>query len=231
VSDITDEYGRDLVTRIGDRRLPQFHRGGVRCGILNEQARQVQELHDAIISTLDQRTLENARGVVLDVIGRIVGQDRELLNQAELEWFTPDEITGALDTAPNWVQGVSLFGNLPADDGEYLSLIRSKIFKNHVKYGSIPEILQFIKILYGINVSLRKLKLSRVQFIVPVGTAGYVTETLRRVLSDDKADNQYFLPQCPTVDIVGVMHRPEVPFAPDRETGAPDLSEAGVATA
>ncbi len=231
MSDIIDEYTKDLVTRIGDRRLPQFHRGEVRCGILNEQARQVQQLHDAIVSVLDQRTLEKARGVVLDVIGRIVGQDRELLNQAELEWFTPDDATGALDTAPSWVTGVSLFGNLPADDGEYLSLIRSKIFKNHVKYGSIPEILEFVRLLYGINVSIRKLKLSRVQFIIPVGTAGYVIGTIRRVLSDDKADNQYFLPQCPTVDIVGVMHRPEVPFAPDRETGAPDISEAGVATA
>lgn len=230
MSDITDEYSTDLVERIGGRRLPQFVNGSVRCGILNEQARQVQEVHDATVSVLDQRTLENARGVVLDVIGRIVGQERVLLNQSDLDWFAPDEVGGAPDVSPAWVVGSALTGNLPADDAEYLLLIVSKIFKNHVKHGSIPEVLEFIRLLYGVNVSLRKLGLSDLQLIIPVNTASYVVQTLRSTLSDDRADNQYFLPHCPTVDIVSVMYRPEVPFAPDRPTGSPDLGEAAVAT-
>lgn len=230
MSDITDKYNQDVVERVADRRLPQFRRGEVRCGILNEQARQLQEIYDAVVSALDQRTLPNARGVVLDAIGRIVGQERILLNQAELDWFEPDDVNGGPDLAPAWIEGVPTSGNLPADDGEYLLLIVSKIFKNHVQHGSIPEVLEFARLLYGINISLRKLGLSQLELIVPVGTAEFIVTTLRSTISDERADNQHFLPHCPTVDIVSVMFRPENPFAPDRDAGGPDIGEAAIAT-
>ena len=229
MSDITDAYNKDIVQRIGDRRLPQFFAGEVRCGILNEQARQIQEIYDAVVSALDQRTLANARGEILDVIGRIVGQERILLNQDELEWFTPDDPSGVSDSAPAWVEGAAIAGNLPADDGEYLQLITSKIFKNHVQHGSIAEILQFVRLVYGINISIRKLGLSCIQLIVPVGTSAGTVETLKLVISDERADNQHFLPQCPTVSIDSVLFRPEDPFAPDRESGGPDIGQAAVA--
>lgn len=230
MSDITDKYNQDLVVRVADRRLPQFRSGSVRCGVVNEQARQLQEIYDAIVSALDQRTLANARGGILDAIGRIVGQERVLLNQAELDWFSPDDTDGGPDLAPVWVLGAPLTGNLPADDAEYIQLIVSKIFKNHVQHGSIPEVLEFVRLLYGINISLRKLGLSQLELIVPVGTAAFIVTTLRSSITDDRADNQHFLPHCPTVDIVSVMFRPENPFAPDRDSGAPDLGEAAVAT-
>lgn len=228
MSDIPDKYNQNIVQRVGDRRLPQFHGGSVRCGILNEQARQLQEIFDAIVSTLDQRTLANARGGIQDVIGRIVGQARVLLNQAEVDWFGPDDTDGGPDLAPVWVTGAALTGNLPADDAEYLLLIISKIFKNHVQHGSIPEVLEFVRLLYGVNISLRKVGLSQIELIVPVGTPAFVVTTLLSSISDDRADNQHFLPHCPTVGIVGVMFRPVNPFAPDRAAGAPDIGEAAV---
>lgn len=230
MSDITDKYDQNVVLRVGDRRLPAMREGEVRCGVLNEQARQLQEIYDAVVSSLDQRTLVGARGAVLDAIGRIVGQERALLNQAEVDWFGPDDNDGGPDLAPVWVFGAALSGNLPADDAEYLQLIVSKIFKNHVKHGSIPEILEFVRLLYGINISIRKLGLSQIELIVPVGTPAFVVTTLRSFISDDRSDNQHFLPHCPTADIVSVMYRPEDPFAPDRETGAPDIGQAAVAT-
>lgn len=230
MSDITDKYAQDIVARIDGRRLPQFVRGEVRCEILNEQARQMQELYDAIVSALDQRTLPNARGYVLDVLGRIVGQPRILIDQDELNWFGPDDENWGPNLAPVWIEGVPTAGRLPADDGEYLQLILSKIFKNHVKHSSIPEILEFIRLIYDINISIRKLGLSQIQLIVPTGTPANVLQSIISVLSDERADNQYFLPQCPTADIVSVMHRPQNPFAPDRERGAPDIGEAAVAS-
>lgn len=230
MSDITDKYEQDIVLRVGGRRLPQFKRGSVRCGVLTEQSRQLQEIYDEIVHVLDFRTLANARGVVLDAIGRIVGQKRELLNQADKNWFTPDNALGRPDSAPVWITGVPTAGSLPAGDSEYLDLIVSKIFKNHVQHGSIPEILQFVRLLYGINISIRKLGLSQIQLIVPSGTPDYVVVTLRSLVSDDRADNRWFLPQCPTVDIVSVLFRPANPFAPDRASGAPDTGRAAVAT-
>ena len=181
MSDITDEYSRDLITRMGDRRLPQFSRGEIRCAILQEQSRQIQELYDAIIDVLDQRTLENASGGILDVIGIIVGQKRILLNQGSQDWFGPDDLITSPDLAPAWVTGAPLAGNLPADDVDYLQLIISKIFKNHVKHGSIPEILRFVQLLYGINISIRKLGLSQIQLIVPFPTPEFVVPRCGRL--------------------------------------------------
>ncbi len=231
MSDITDKYNQDIVQRVGDRRLPQFFSGEVRCGIINEDARQLQEIYDAVVHALDFRTLAEARGVVLDAIGRIVGQDRILLNQATKNWFGPDSNEGSPDNAPVWVTGAPLAGNLPATDSQYIQLIISKIFKNHVQHGSIAEVLQFAKLLYGINISIRKLGLSQIALIVPVGTPDFMITTLRGVISDERADNQHFLPHCPTVDIVEVIHKPVAgAFAPDRESGRPDSSTAAVAT-
>lgn len=230
MSDITDKYELDLVARVGGRRLPSLKRGPVRCDILNEQARQLQELYSAIVSTLDQRTLGNARGVVLDAIGRIVGQKRVLLNQADVPWFTPDANGLGPDAGPAWVVGAPLFGNLPAGDAEYLRLIVSKIFKNHVQHGSIPEVLEFVRLLYGINISIRKAGLSRIELVVPAGVQPFIVATLRGGENDERADNQHFLPHCPTVEIIGIVYRPVNAFAPDRDNGGPDIGAAAVET-
>lgn len=228
MSDITDKYSQDIVARVGGRRLPQLKEGTVRCGILNEQARQLQELYDAVVSALDQRVTENARGLVLGAIGRIVGQPRILLNQAEKNWLTPDAASGRPDTTPAWTEGAPLSGNLEATDSQYIALIGSKIFKNHVKHGSIPEVIEFVRILYGVNISIKKLGLSQIGLVVPSGVPEYVVTTIISTISDERADNQHFLPHCPTVSILTVTYGAGTGFAPDRLTGRPEVGRAAV---
>ena len=209
-----------------DRRLEQFKSGEVRCGILNEQLRQAQELYDAIIAVLSQRTIEEAAGVVLDVIGKIIGQPRILLNQGDKAWFRPDNKNGKADRGVAFITGAQLAENVRASDTDYRRLIIAKIYKNHVKHGSIPEILHFAKLVYNVNISIRKLGLSRIELIVPSDTSEYIVQVLRSLITNDMADGQYFLPQCPTVSIESIVYKPPNPFAADRYNGRADFGVA-----
>ncbi len=226
----TEEYYRDLFELASGRRLPQFVNGEVRCGILNAEVRQTQDLFDALFALLEGRTVAGARAAQLDVIGRIVGQPRILLNQAVIAWFTPDTIAGTPDTTPAWCFGAPVFGDLPANDEQFSQLIAAKIFKNHTIHGSIPEVLQFVKLVYDINISIRKYGQGDIALIVPTNTPLNVVTTLVSFSTTVRTDNAYFLPLSPVARFIDVIYRPGLPFAPDRHSGAPDagLMSVGV---
>lgn len=219
----TEQYYRDLFDIASGRRLPQFRSDPVICGILSAEVRQTQDLFDAIFNSLEGRTIDGALDYALDVIGRIVGQRRILINQANIAWFTPDSITGTPDTSPAWMDGAPLFGDLPADNAQYRQLIYAKIFKNHTLHGSIPEVLQFVRLVYGIDISIRKYGQGDIALIVPTNTPLNVVATLVSFTSTVRVDNAYFLPLSPVARIVDVIYRPGTPFAPDRYNGAPDV--------
>jgi hypothetical protein len=69
---ITDHNERALA-----RLLAQFKQSESHAGILGAFCNQVQGLEDAAFGLLITRTIDGASGVQLDVIGRIVGQQRE----------------------------------------------------------------------------------------------------------------------------------------------------------
>lgn len=189
------EYDVNLFDLAEGRRLGMYARACPQAGILTAETKEAQECHNAILEVLQGRTLSEARGVQLDIIGEIVGAERILRNQAEINWLRPDNALGNPDSdARVWLEGVPLAGDLPADDVQYLAIIQSKIFKNHTKHGSIPELIQFVKILYNIDVSFRKLGNAELLLIVPLNTPSGIVATLLSEENDNLADHQYFLP-------------------------------------
>lgn len=190
-----DEYNRNLF-EIGERRrLGMFNRACALTGVLNAQVTETQAVFDAIYSILRGRSLSEARGEQLDVIGRIIGQPRVVSNVDVFPWFAPDRADRSPDSGSSaWVTGVPLAGSLPADDVTYLGLIQAKIFKNHVKHCSIPEIINFVNLFYGINISVRKSAAAEIQLVVPAGTPDNIRINLVSEVNDDNADHQYFIP-------------------------------------
>lgn len=106
---------------------------------------------------LQLRDLDNATGAQLDVIGRIVGQDRVLLN-ADL--YTFFGFQGALKAASFGEYGSNLYGgkfldygspiggNIALDDETYRLFIRAKIYKNTTN--STPEeFIEVINLIFG----------------------------------------------------------------------------------
>lgn len=103
------------------------------------------EIQKTLNDLMQLRDVESATGAQLDVIGRIVGQERELIAADLYEFFGFD---GALGAEPMgelgsseggvfWSLGTPLGGNRLLDDETYRKFIKAKIFKNTT--ASTPE--------------------------------------------------------------------------------------------
>lgn len=213
----------DMTELTLDRLLYQFQNSPVMLQVNTVLAAMEQETYDAAIDTLRGRTIAEAEGVNLDVIGDIVGQPRILLNAETKAWFTPDSAF-RVDATPVYVENAPLFGNLPAGDEEYRRLIVSKIFKNHVKASSVPEVIQFANLLIGKPISVKREAPMEISFIVPSNITPNEVRTLVTVGDDKTADRKYLTPLPVTARLVNIWYRPPQGFKPDCAAGRPDFA-------
>lgn len=125
---------------------------------------QNQELENTFFDLLNKRDLDSAVGAQLDVIGRIVGQPRTIINGNVLGFFTfddlnspsPDPDLGFGDFFNPLVGGVWLSygqnpnGNIILDDELYLFFIKAKILKNFTQ-GTPEEVIAQLQFLLSVN--------------------------------------------------------------------------------
>jgi hypothetical protein len=117
------------------------------------------DLQNTFKDLLQLRDIDSATGAQLDIIGRIVGQDRELIAADLYDFFG---MIGALNAFPMgdtndpsvggifYSYGIDLGGNVELDDETYRIFIRAKIFKNIT--ASTPEqFIQAIKLIFGLD--------------------------------------------------------------------------------
>lgn len=224
-----DIYRQDLQALACDRTLDVFRRAPVLRQLQTVQIGQVQELHDAIIDCLPARTLDSAQLYNLDVIGRIVGVwPRPLEDAGAIQYFGPDSALASPDWAPVWVTGGPLNGLVPVGDIEYRRAIRAKIAKNSTKYGSAPELQYWAMFAYGATISVRNVGLSDVAVIFAADTPPRSVAAILGQVSDETADYQYNIPLPTTARIVQAIFKPTGAFAPDIQSGAPDVGRIGV---
>jgi hypothetical protein len=222
-ADYLKDYGRDLAAQACDRQLYSLKRSTVRAGVLQAQIDQIQALYDTLVEVLIGRDVRWAKGKQLDVLGRIVGQGREVVSRTEAQWLRADDVLGSPDNAPVWLAGVPSFGNRRADDDEFRLRILGKIAKNHTKHGSLPEILWFVRQAFGIDCGLQRIGPLEGVLLVRDNIPRYLLQELTSVFSDTRADHQYLLPLPAGARLVGIVLRPPKGFGPDMETGAPDV--------
>lgn len=121
--------------------------------LINQQT----ELQQVFKDLLQKRSIDEATGAMLDIIGEIVGQPRELISADLFDFFG---FQGALkagsfgDTASVTVGsrfydfGTPLGGNILLDDETYRLFIKAKILKNNT--ASTPEeLIAFVNFLFG----------------------------------------------------------------------------------
>lgn len=119
--------------------------------------RGMGEVQTVIKDLLQKRSINEAVGEQLDVIGRIVGQPRELISLDLYKFFAfqgyPNGATfGDLDDPSIGGEFYSLGqptgGNYLLDDSTYRLFIKSKIIKNNT--ASTPEeLISFIQFIFG----------------------------------------------------------------------------------
>lgn len=117
------------------------------------------DLENTYKDLLQLRDIDSASGAQLDIIGRIVGQDRELIAADLYDFFG---MIGALNAFPMgdstnptiggifYSYGIDLGGNVELDDDTYRIFIKAKIYKNIT--ASTPEqFIQAIKLIFGLD--------------------------------------------------------------------------------
>lgn len=200
-----DVYIRDLYQLAYDDSLDVFRESSVMVGVLRALVREAQGLHDAVTASLWARTIDGAEGAQLDVLGRIVGLwPRPTQDGALLDYFTPDEDNLGPDWAGAYVSGAPVAGQIPIGDGPYRVAIRGRIARNHVKYGSAPELQYFARLAFGVTISVRNLGNGDLELLVPASVPPSVVAQLTATRTDETADAQYSLPLPATARITTI---------------------------
>jgi hypothetical protein len=201
----TEYPEKDCFARARSRLLIQFQHSQILLEVLNAFISEIQILMDVFRDIIIKRNPYHAGTDQLDMIGRIVGQMRTVVGYDAIEWFTPDKELHGPDQAPVWVKNAPLSGNLIADNEDYRSLIAAKIARNHTRYASAPEIQDFVRRAFGIEISFRVVDTMTIQVIVPNDTSYNLKELFIKMIPSDTTENVYFLPVAAGVKIADVI--------------------------
>lgn len=120
------------------------------------------ELQEVFRQLMQERSLDTAEGVQLDLIGEIVGQKRELIDTALLKYFAFDGYPDAQtygDLSDPSLGGVfyslddPLSGNTVLSDAQYRLFIKAKIIKNSTNV-TPNQFLSFLSFVFGSPVNM-----------------------------------------------------------------------------
>lgn len=147
----------NYLTEARDRVTEQFKGKDVFDRYLQLLITQQQELQQVFKDLLQKRSIDEATGAQLDIIGEIVGQPRELISVDLFTFFgfqgAPNaDSFGELGSTSIGGQfynfGSPLGGNVLLNDETYRLFIKAKILKNNTRC-TPEEFLQFINTLFG----------------------------------------------------------------------------------
>lgn len=195
-----DQYMIDLLGLACDRLLGTF--GQSKTGIqplLDSLVNQTQDWNNISKTVFEGRFLDVAEGVQLDIIGDIVGIERPFVDADEILYFQFDEgaIGQAFDGFSGWfVENAPINTLVPVDDTIYRQFIYGKIFKNQVTGGSIPEMMQFIKLTFNVNASIVYASGEPLGYYILVddGLPPQFIAYLLGSVSDNTVENDYNVP-------------------------------------
>lgn len=208
----------DLVTDGLDKVLACFYDACTLRKFYAAIINQIQQLYNEAVKVQEKRTLFEARGVQLDGIGRIVGQDRKLWYYSTDNWFHFDTVGLGWDQADWWCKNAPLIEYTIADDDNYQSMILARIVKNHTLVASVPEILSLIKLFQDVDVSFIKCGPNSVNLVVPEHISKTQLWYIINRISDTRVDDTYMIPYPVTLWLCDKIYFiPENPFHFDRD--------------
>lgn len=124
--------------------------------LLIDGFKNIEEVYQNLMQL---RSIDTAKGAQLDILGNIVGQDRELLAADLFDFFG---MQGALNAFPMgdkedpslggifYSYGTDLGGNIQLDDDTYRLFIKAKIYKNSTS--STPEdFIEAVKLILNLD--------------------------------------------------------------------------------
>lgn len=134
------------------------------------------ELQQVFKDLMQKRSLDTATGAQLDIIGRIVGQPRELIDTALLDYFAFDtyptaapygDLSDPSEGGLYYSLGDPLAGNTLLNDNQYRLFIKAKIIKNNTNV-TPDQYLDFLSFVFGATLS-NVISESNAEFTVLIG--------------------------------------------------------------
>lgn len=123
--------------------------------------KQQEAIQQVFKDLLQKRSIDEATGAQLDIIGRIVGQERELIDAEMLEYFGFDgypesQSYGDLENTSvggfYYSLGTPLTGSVLLNDEQYRLFIKAKILKN-TTFATPEDFLGFVKFVFGTEIN------------------------------------------------------------------------------
>lgn len=197
-----DDITFDLKKISESRILSQYSTSPLYKLLLGAYTSEIQELSDAIVDMMKYRTIANAEGKNLDVLGRIVGFVRKGFNYDASYWFAPEIEGVAPDNGHWWVMNSPQAITEPMDDETYRKWIWMKVLKNHNKFSSKPEIENQIK--EGINevIGIQRTGMIEQEIYTTTSISTTNKNLLTYVVDTTLTDNQYMFSYQAATNIV-----------------------------
>lgn len=211
-------YKQLAIERGLSRLLDQFYSSCVLRQLVAVFLSECRELQDAILGIMEQRTLYNAEGEILNGIGRIVGEPRTPYSYDDSKWMFSDRAGQGVDQSAVWCIGAPFEAFIPVLDDEYRRNILAQIRKNHTLCASVPELTSMAPDLTGYDVSFEKTGPMQVRIFVSSSASNTALALLTRKTTDATADDKYAMPYPATLDILEtVIFTPKNFFCADRQ--------------
>lgn len=218
----------DLVQQALGRMLSQHYSACVLRRFVDALVSECQELYDACIDLQEKRTAYVATGENLNALGRIVGADRAPWSYDDSYWFFYNRVTQGTDRAPLWCIGAPMEAYIPVDEEEYRLNVILKAIKNHTLVGSLPEVQNYIKMVFDVKVSFIKTGPNQVSVIVSPDVPVGVIHIIVRTFTDTRVDHAFIMPFPATLDFAKIYFAPEGHFRFDRADRPTDNSPMAV---
>lgn len=115
--------------------------------IARTQGKPIDDVFDQISLSWD---IDKAEGELLNIIGRIVGVDRNFINKLELEYVQFGSDDAEFGDAESFFSADSVASDARMSDGLFRLLIKSKILKNN-RRSTIEEIIEQMNLLIPVD--------------------------------------------------------------------------------
>ena len=197
-----DDITFDLKKISESRILSQYSTSPLYKLLLGVYTSEIQELSKALTDLVKYRTIANAEGKNLDVLGRIVGFGRKGFNYDASYWFAPEIEGVAPDNGHWWVMNSPQAITEPMDDETYRKWIWMKVLKNHNMFSSKAEIENQIK--EGINevIGIQRTGMVEQEIYTTTSISTTNKNLLTYVVDTTLTDNQYMFAYQAATNIV-----------------------------
>lgn len=221
-----NQYVIDLLELACQRLLGKYNQStSALQPMIEALATQTQDWNDITQTVFDGRDLDTAVGIQLDLLGKIIGQERPTVDGDDIPYFTWDTetISEEWDGSAGWfATNAPTAGLTPVSDGVYRQFLKGKVFKNHVSGGSIPEMMEFIKLTLDVDATIRYSDTEPLAYyvIVPSEVSDVYIKFLLGKTDNSFVENSYNIPTPMATRLIGVMPNLGPSFGFDRTDGS-----------